>query len=186
MSAAPQPLLAELTPYTDNNPPPLKDWHPQPSRDIDMVIDRTGCWFYEGSEVPQGLVQQLAAVLRNEGTTYYLVSPVEKYRITVEEAPFSAVRMDVTGEGQDQSLHFTTSLGDRVTLDASHPLRLAVYTDGRQPSPYILVRDGLEALLTEQLYFQLADLFVSDTSFTMLGVWSEGRFSSLCKASAVF
>ncbi|MAF08792.1 MAG: proteophosphoglycan precursor [Acidiferrobacteraceae bacterium] len=179
-------LFKELDRYTDDDLPPVMDWRPEECHDIDMRIDRSGSWFHEGTQIDNQRMVRLASILRIEGPSYYLVTPEIKFRIEVEDVPFVAVVMDVVGEGPKQSLQFTTNIGDQVTLDSSHPLRLEVYSNGDEPVPYITVRNDLEAVLPRDLYYQLADLFVTDASSTMLGVWSEGTFTTLCKATAVF
>lgn len=179
-------LLKELDRYSDSELPPVKDWQPQERRDIDLRIDRTGRWFLEEEQIhDQRMVRRLSTVLRKEESSYYLVTPAAKRSIEVEDVPFVVVLMEVVGEGAKQSLHFETNVGDQVTLNDSHPLRLQINPIG-EPSPYIRVRHDLEAILTRNVYYQLADLLVADASSTMLGVWSQGAFTALCKATAVF
>lgn len=179
-------LLKELDRYSDSDLPPVEDWHPQERRDILLRIDRSGRWFLGEEQInDQRMVRRFSTVLRKEESSYYLVTPAAKRSIEVEDVPFVAVLMDVVGEGSKQSLRFETNVGDLVTLNDSHPLRLQINPID-EPSPYIRVRHELEAILTRDVYYQLADLLVADASSTMLGVWSEGAFTALCKATAVF
>ncbi len=184
---APYSLLKGLGEYSENDLPPVNDWHPDVCRDIDIRIDRAGNWFHEGSQIQrERMVRLFSTVLRKEDSSYYLVTPVEKCRIEVEDAPFIAVLMDVKGAGREQSLHFTTNVGDRITLDKNHPLRFEIDPTSGEPSPYIRVRDSLDALLNRNVYYQLSDLLEVDDTSTMVGVWSEGSFTALAKSTAVF
>lgn len=136
-------------------------WNPPFCGDLDMVIKRDGSWFYLGSPIGrQALVSLFASVLRLEDGKYYLVTPVEKIGITVEDAPFTAI--DVQRQGED--LVFTTNVGDQVTAGPDHAIRVAFDAAG-EPSPYIHIRRGLEALITRSMYYHL----VSWATETALG-----------------
>ena len=125
-----------------------------------MRIARDGTWFYHGSPIGRKrLVRLFATVLKREPDgQYYLETPVEKGRIEVEDAPFVAVAVTVSGEGSDASLRFRTNLDDEITAGPDCPIRVDRDSLTGEPSPYVMVRDGLEALF---------------------GVWSEGVFFSL-------
>jgi hypothetical protein len=150
---------------------------------FDIHISRDGTWWYRGSPIGRmPLVKLFASVLRrDEAGTYWLVTPVERGRITVEDAPFTAVELTVTGEGQEQILVFRTNLDDNVSADENHPLRVDDDKVTRAPNPYIFVRDGLEARLTRPVFYQLVDLGreerVGDS--VQFGVWSKGKFFPL-------
>ena len=127
----------------------------------------------------QRLVRLFSTVLRREDDgEYYLVTPVEKCRIRVEDAPFQAILMQVTGDGRRQVLSFTTNVADEVIAGPSHAIRVDVDPATDQPSPYLLVRDGLEALISRNVYYQLVDLLVCEQvdGEDWLGVWSQGKF----------
>jgi hypothetical protein len=150
--------------------------------DLDMRIARDGTWFYRGSPIRRmPLVKLFASVLRREGDgSYWLVTPVERGRVVVEDAPFIAVAVDRHGEGRAQRLIFRTNLDEIVTADADHQLRVETAADGT-PAPYILVRPGLEALLARPVFYDLAEwgeeeLVAGEMQF---GVWSSGRFFRL-------
>jgi uncharacterized protein len=150
--------------------------------DLDIRIARDGTWYYRGSPISRlPLVKLFASVLRREREGgYWLVTPAERGRIQVEDAPFLAVELTVTGKGRGQQLIFRTNLDDIVTAGRDHPLRVEVASSG-EPSPYILVRDGLEARLSRPVFYQLAELAL-DTPFageTPLGVWSNSVFFRL-------
>jgi uncharacterized protein len=113
-------------------------------------------------------------VLRRDGDQYFLVTPVEKCGIRVDDAPFVAVRMRVEGVGQTQLISFETNVDDHVTVNAEHALRFAdeAGTDGLKP--YVLVRTNLEALVNRALFYDLVALGVVEGQW--FGVWSGGVF----------
>lgn len=138
--------------------PPVEKWNPPDCGDIGMRIAADGLWFYLGTPIGRpALVRLFSTVLRRDGDDYFLVTPVEKCRIQVDDAPFLAVEMAVEGEGAARVLHFRTNVDDHVTCDAAHPLRFeTTAADGL--TPYILVRRNLWAKLTRALTYDLLDL----------------------------
>jgi hypothetical protein len=146
--------------------------------DFDIHIGRDGTWYYRGSPIQRPpLVRLFASVLEREADgQYWLVTPAERGRITVEDVPFIAVEMTVEGQGSHQILSFRTNIDDRVVADEDHPLR--VMDASGEPSPYILVRKNLEARLTRAVFYQLVDLAVEQRvgEERVLGVWSAGKF----------
>ncbi len=132
--------------------PPVHLWQPERVGSIDMRIAANGDWYHEGGKIHrQPLVNLFAGILRREEDDYFLVTPVEKLEICVEDAPFVATDLDVRGSGQEAELLFTTNVGDYVLADREHPLVV------REGKPYLLVRDGLEALLARPVYYRLVD-----------------------------
>jgi hypothetical protein len=128
------------------------------------------------------MVRLFSTVLRREADGhYYLVTPVEKCRIEVEDVPFHAILMNIQLEGEAQIISFTTNVADEVTLDNKHPLRLETDTETEEPSPYVLVRDSLEARLNRSVFYQLVEAAVEREieGETWLGVWSSGVFFKL-------
>ncbi|WP_321393013.1 DUF1285 domain-containing protein [Emcibacter sp.] len=156
--------------------PPVHKWNPDFCGDIDMEIRRDGSWFYMGTPIARpAMVKLFSTILRHdEDGKYYLVTPVEKVGIRVEDRPFVAVELQREGEGEQQILHFRTNLDDYVTADADHPLRVEMDAETGEPSPYILVRDRLEALISRPVYYELAELVVEQDG--RYGVWSAGEF----------
>jgi hypothetical protein len=148
--------------------------------ELDMRIDRDGQWFYHGTPIGRKeLVKLFASVLvRGEEGRYWLETPAEKGEIIVEDAAFMAVALNVRGGGTAQSLEFRTNVDDIVIADGDHPLRILVDSDTQEPSPYVLVRGGLEARLTRPVFYQLVDLGVELTldGAQIYGVWSAGQF----------
>jgi hypothetical protein len=151
--------------------------------DFDIRIARDGTWFYRDSPIGRKpLVQLFASVLRREADgEYWLVTPVERGRVIVEDAPFTAVELAARGTGRDQVLAFRTNLDDWVEAGPGHPVRVDQAPDTGEPSPYILVRDGLDALIVRSVYYHLVDLSVErdHNGQKTLGVWSHGRFFPL-------
>src|SRR5438876_7646941 len=150
--------------------------------DLDMRIARDGTWYYRGSAINRiPLVKLFASVLRRENDgSYWLVTPAERGRVTVEDVPFLAVAVDMQGQGRDQRLIFRTNLDEIVTAGPDHPLRVETAADGT-PAPYILVRPGLEARLARPVFYELAEFgeempIAGESQF---GVWSDGVFFRL-------
>jgi hypothetical protein len=180
MRDEPYSLLAQLESVKDKAHPPIHLWHPDHVKEIDIVIARDGSWSYMGTPIARPrLVRLFSTVLRREDDgEYYLVTPVEKCRIRVEDAPFQAILLHVTGEGRKQVLSFTTNVADEVVAGPSHPVRVDIDSTTGRPAPYLLVRDGLEALISRNVFYQLAELLVSERidDKDWLGVWSQGAF----------
>src|SRR5690606_19532744 len=120
--------------------PPVHLWNPDFCGDIDMRIARDGTWYYLGTPIGRApLVKLFSSILKREGDKYFLVTPVEKVGIQVDDAPLLAIDFEVEGEGRDQRLHFATKTEDQATAGKDHPLRIERSEDG-EPSPYILIR----------------------------------------------
>ncbi|MDR9393295.1 MAG: DUF1285 domain-containing protein [Roseovarius sp.] len=161
--------------------PPVHEWHPDFSGDIDIRITRDGAWYHEGDLIRRpGLVRLFSTILRKEGDDYYLVTPVEKVRITVDDAPFVAVDFEPDGTGRDLTLTFETNVGDRATAGPRHPVRVARDPDTGEPSPYVLIRDNLEALIDRKSFYRLVELGTRDNGW--FGVWSGGEFFRFARA----
>src|SRR5690348_16935767 len=116
---------------------------PRDCGDLEIRIARDGTWSYLGSPINRApLVRLFASVLRREPDgSYWLVTPAERGRVTVDDVPFAAVELTVEGEGREQALIFRTNIDDSVTADEEHPLRVAIDHASGEPSPYLLVRD---------------------------------------------
>lgn len=155
--------------------------------ELDMRIAADGTWFYQGTPIRrQALVKLFSTVLRREDDgSYWLVTPVERGRVVVEDAPFLAVELAQEGSGRDRRLRLRTNVDDWVDLDGEHPLRVEERGDSEEPRPYILVRPGLEARLVRSVYYHLADLAESESvgKEERLGVWSNGHFFPLTASS---
>jgi hypothetical protein len=166
--------------------PPVERWNPAHCGDIDIRISRDGTWFHEGTPVGRKeLVRLFSTILRKDGPDYVLVTPAEKMRIRVEDAPFMAVLMDVAGEGRDQTLTFITNVGDETVAGAGNPIRVETDPVSEEPAPYVHVRRGLEARIARAVFYQLADIAVPGEGehAGKLGVWSGGEFFPIGRAS---
>ena len=140
--------------------PPVDRWHPPFCGDLDMEIRSDGTWFYMGTPIGrQPLVRLFSTVLRkdDDGRTY-LVTPVEKVGIRVQDAPFLAVEMAVTGHGAEQVLTFRTNVGDVVEAGPDHPLRFEIKGENSELKPYLHVRGNLEALVSRPVMYDLVEL----------------------------
>jgi hypothetical protein len=151
--------------------------------DLDMRIDREGVWHYRGSPIGRKpLVRLFSTVLRREGDgTYWLVTPAERGRIVVEDAPFMAVALDASGAGRAQSLRFRTNVDDEVVAGKGHPIRVVHDPVTGEPRPYVLVRDRLEARIARPVYYELVALGACEclAGRSHYGVWSGGVFFPL-------
>ncbi|MEZ5832779.1 MAG: DUF1285 domain-containing protein [Dongiaceae bacterium] len=153
-----------------------------------MRIARDGTWFYRGTPINRKpLVKLFSTVLRRENDgEYWLVTPAERGRIAVEDAPFTAVEVAAAGAGRDQVLTFRTNLDEFVIVDCDHPIRVAHQRNatnqpGGEPRPYVLVRPGLEALILRAVFYHLVELgeVRRIEGVEQLGVWSQGQFFAL-------
>ncbi|MGE4659829.1 MAG: DUF1285 domain-containing protein [Arenicellales bacterium] len=162
--------------------PPLDSWQPSIHRDLELRISRDGAWHYLGSPiVRQSLVRLLSRVLIKEGDEFFLVSPTEKLRIEVEDAPFLAVELERLGHGEAQRLIFRTNVDDVIVAGKEHPLHVDEDPVSGEPAPYIKVREGLWALVSRSVYYELAELVqpAPPPGKHRWGVVSEGHFFGL-------
>ena len=131
------------------------------------------------------MVRLFSSILRkDDDDRFYLVTPVEKCGIEVEDAPFVAVELNVTGSGRDQILCFRTHVDDEVVAGKDHPIWVTEDAASAGPSPYLMVRSGLTALINRPVFYQLVDLGVEleRDGCAHFGVWSHGEFFSLGSA----
>ncbi|WP_245972366.1 DUF1285 domain-containing protein [Rhodovulum iodosum] len=159
--------------------PPVHAWNPPFCGDLDMRIARDGTWFYLGTPIGRPeLVRLFSTILRRDGEDYFLVTPVEKVGITVDDAPFVAVDFEAKGAGEAQSLTFLTNMGDKVTAGPDHPIRVERDPETGEPSPYVLVRDRLEALIDRKSFYRLVEIgaHAEHEGDNWFGLWSRGRF----------
>ncbi|MEO1308961.1 MAG: DUF1285 domain-containing protein [Pseudomonadota bacterium] len=168
-------LAASARAAVKGGPAPVHLWNPPFCGDIDMRIARNGTWFYNGTPIGRmALVKLFSSILRKDGDAYFLVTPVEKVGIQVEDAPFVAVDMDRFGE----DLHFVTQVDERVVAGPDHPIRVVRDPETDEPAPYILVRANLEALIDRKTFYRLVDLgeHANHEGASWFGVRSGGQF----------
>lgn len=152
---------------------PVDQWNPPFCGDIDMQIKANGVWFYNGTPIERpAMVRLFARILRREDDRYFLITPVEKVGLVVDDVPFLAVAMTE----EDDALVFHTQVGDVVTADANHPLRFETDADGAV-RPYINVRNGLDARLTPASARDLLALATPHDGW--VGVTSKGIFFAI-------
>jgi uncharacterized protein len=178
-------LLAQIPKGEGKGLPPVHLWNPDFCGDIDMRIARDGTWYYLGTPIGRKpMVRLFSTIIRRDGDDYFLITPVEKVGIRVDDAPFVAVAADDGGEqphhgfAADQLLRFTTNVEDEVTAGAEHPIRVEIDPATLEPAPYLLVRRNLEALIHRNVFYQLVELAVEREidGQPWLGVWSGGQF----------
>jgi uncharacterized protein len=164
--------------------PPVEKWNPGHCGDIDMVIRKDGSWWHEGTRISrEKMVRLFSTILRKDadGLTY-LVTPVEKVIVHVEDAPFLAVRVDRSEGPAGQVLSFMTNVGDLVLAGPHHPIRVTTDPETGEPSPYLLVRGRLEAKLTRPAFYELVSM--GEARDQEWGVVSEGAFFALGPCSS--
>ena len=155
--------------------PPVHLWNPPFCGDLDIRIARDGTWFYLGTPIGRPeLVRLFSTILRKDGENYYLVTPVEKVGIRVDDAPFVAVDFEADGEGAARILTFETNVGERISAGPEHPIRVERDPETGEPSPYILVRADLEALIDRKSFYRLVEIGAHHDGW--FGLWSEGAF----------
>jgi hypothetical protein len=134
-------------------------WNPVHEGRIDIRISADGSWYHEGRQIQRdALVKLFAGILRREADAYYLVTPIEKLVIEVEDAPFVATLVERIDESGEAAIVFTTNIGERIIVDCEHALRIDIDAKTQQPRPYVTLRDGLEALISRSAFYDLLNL----------------------------
>ncbi|WP_424969623.1 DUF1285 domain-containing protein [Dinoroseobacter sp. S76] len=179
-------IAASARAASEKGLPPVHLWTPPFCGDLDIHIARDGKWYYEGSLISRApLVRLFSSILKLEDGKYFLVTPVEKVGITVEDAPFVATDFDVSAEEDVQVLTFTTQVGDTSRAGTENPIRVTRDTETGEPAPYIHIRRGLEALIDRKSFYRLVELgetapFEGEDWF---GVRSDGVFFPMIPAA---
>ncbi|MEJ2418027.1 MAG: DUF1285 domain-containing protein [Exilibacterium sp.] len=196
----PEKLFESLLQGRDHSRlPPVQNWHPVLNGDLDMRIDKNGVWHYQGGAIRRrSMVKMFSTILKREGDEYFLVTPVEKWRINVEDVPFiicqvrvvpesqtcKKIQTEKSGQGGDvkkQALVFATTVDSELVLGPDNPLWLVEDAESGEPRPYIKVRNNLHGLLQRHVFYHLVEMAVPETvqGCNKLGVWSLGHFYSL-------
>lgn len=184
VTPSPNGLAASVKAAKSRGLPPVHLWNPPFCGDLDIRIAKDGSWSYLGSPITRfELVKLFSSILKKEDGKYYLVTPVEKVGITVEDAPFIAVDFEISGEGEAQVITFVTQVGDRAELGADHTIRISHDSETNQPRPYILVRAGLEARIDRKSFYRLVDISTHHEGW--FGIWSGGQFFGLIRSDAL-
>jgi hypothetical protein len=168
--------------------PPVEKWNPPYCGDLDMRIASDGTWFYLGTPIGRpALVKLFASVLKREGDKHFLVTPVEKVGIRVDDAPFLAVEMEIEERGPRQNLTFRTNVDDVVRCDSEHKLRFEPEEGTGGIKPYLNVRRNLWAKVTRALFFDLVALgeVRELEGERMFGVRSAGEFFPIAPEATI-
>lgn len=190
MAKAGQPGLDSITRAVSGakGPPPVERWNPPFCGDLDMRIAGDGTWFYMKTPIGRpALVKLFASVLKREGDKYFLVTPVEKCGIKVDDAPFLAVELAAEESAAGRVLNFRTNVDDWVECGPDHALRFDPEPGTGGLKPYLHVRRDLWAKVTRPLFFDLVDLGEEREveGRTMFGVMSMGIFFPMAPAEQV-
>lgn len=173
-------LMQSAEAAAGKGPPPVHLWDPPFCGDLDMRIARDGTWFYLGTPIGRPeMVRLFSSILKREGADFFLVTPVEKVGIIVDDAPFVAV--DFTREGED--LIFETNVGEQIRAGADHPIRVERDPQTQEPAPYIHVRRDLWALIDRKSFYRLVDL--GAVAGDWFGVRSGGEFFAIAPAAGL-
>jgi uncharacterized protein len=168
--------------------PPVHLWNPPFCGDLDMRIAADGTWFYLKTPIGRpALVKLFASILKREDDKYFLVTPVEKCGIIVEDAPFMAVELRVARDDAGQVLHFRTNVDDWVACGRDYPLQFKQQPGTGGLKPYLHVRRNLWALVTRALFYDLVELGEEREigNERLFGVASDGAFFSMARADSL-
>jgi uncharacterized protein len=163
-------------------PPPVHLWNPAYCGEIDMRIGADGTWFYQGTPIGRpALVKLFASILRREGGKYFLVTPVEKCGIAVDDAPFTAVELRVDDDTGVRQLRFRTNVDDWVVCGPDHPLRFEPEAITGGLKPYLHIRRDLWAKVNRAVFYDLVEMGEAReiSGMPMFGVSSAGRFYAM-------
>jgi len=180
--------IAAGLPRENKGLPPVERWNPPFCGDIDMRIGMDGTWFYQKTPIGRpALVKLFASVLKREGEKYFLVTPVEKVGIVVDDAPFIAVEMNTSGGNNGRVLQFRTNVDDWIPAGPDHALRFEPQPKTGGLKPYLHVRRDLWAKVTRALFYDLVALGeeCDVNGKRMFGVFSQGEFFAMAEASAL-
>jgi hypothetical protein len=180
--------IAAGLPRENKGPPPVERWNPPFCGDIDMRIAADGTWFYQKTPIGRlALVKLFASVLKREGDKYFLVTPVEKVGIIVDDAPFLAVEMNTSAGRDGRVLQFRTNVDDWIAVGPGHALRFELQPETGGLKPYLHVRRDLWAKVTRALFYDLVALGEERdvAGKAMFGVFSQGEFFAMAEANAL-
>lgn len=152
-------LSKEISAASSTGVPPVDRWNPDYCGEIDLRIKRDGTWLYGGTPIGRpALVKLFSSVLWQENGQYFLKTPVEKMAIQVDDVPFHIVHLDVFNQEGGAVLRFVTQTGDEIVAGHEHPIRVVQDPISGEPSPYLLIRFGMEGLISRSVFYQLVEL----------------------------
>jgi hypothetical protein len=181
-------IVGAVRSATEKGPPPVHLWNPAYCGDIDMRIAADGTWFYQKTPIGRpALVKLFASILKREGDRYFLVTPVEKCGIAVDDAPFMAVELRIDDAPGGRRFVFRTNVDDWVACGPDHPLRFEPEAATGGLKPYLHVRRDLWAKVTRALFYDLVDLGEERdvAGAAMFGVASAGEFYAMAPADSL-
>jgi len=181
-------IVGAVKSASDKGPPPVHLWNPAYCGEIDMRIAADGTWFYQKTPIGRpALVKLFASVLKREGDRYFLVTPVEKCGIVVDDAPFMAVELRIDDTVAGRRLIFRTNVDDWVACGPDHPLRFEPEAITGGLKPYLHIRRNLWAKVTRALFYDLVDLGEERevAGAAMFGVASAGEFYAMAAADSL-
>ena len=184
VTPSPEGMVASVKAADSRELPPVHLWNPPFCGDLDIRIAIDGTWSYLGSPISRfEIVKLFSSILKKEEENFFLVTPVEKVRITVEDAPFVAVDFVLDGKDRAQRLTFTTQVGDTAIAGPDHPIRIIFDPETDEPSPYIVIRANLEARIDRKSFYRLVEIGSHHDGW--FGVWSDGQFFPLIASRAL-
>jgi hypothetical protein len=167
-------------------PAPVHLWDPPFCGDLDIRIARDGNWYYLGTPIGRKpLVKLFSSIIRKDGDNYFLVTPVEKVGIKVDDAPFVAVDFEVKGSGKKQKVLFKTNVDDEAIAGPANKIRIVHHPKTNEPSPYIRIRSNLDALIDRKSFYRLVDIGEHHEikEQRWFGIWSKGAFFPIILSS---
>ena len=170
-------IFSELSNLDQDTFPPVEEWDPPLCENVSMRIDRSGKWYFMDSPIGrERMVNLFSRVLRKDDDDYFLVTPVEKIKLEVEDKPFVIIDFEIINKGDEQIVTFKTNTDEIFEVNNDHPISI-VYKDKNEPSPYVIVRKNLEGLINRNVYYKLIENCEEiDNNF---GIYSSGVFFRL-------
>jgi uncharacterized protein len=158
--------------------------------DYDIRIAADGSWFYQGSRINRPALPKLFATVlsRDDGGDFWLITPYERGRVVVDDAPFTVVEMNKSGEGLRSVFTLRTNLDHEIVLGPDNPIRVEIDPETEEPRPYVLVKEKLEALVLRSVFYHLVDQAEEATidGQPHIGIWSSGHFFPIDKHQSAF
>lgn len=172
----PSSIFEAVSNLDEDSFPPVHLWNPPLCDNVDIRINRDAQWFFMNSPIGrERMVKLFSRVLRlDEDGIYYLVTPVEKIKLEVEDKPFLIIDFSIEGSGRHQKIYLTTNTYEEFLVGKDHPIRIEVNKQTQEPAPYALVRSNLEGLLSRNTFYKLIDITTEHDSD--IGLWSDGEF----------
>ena len=171
-------IFSELSKLDEDVFPPVEDWNPPLCKNVHMKIDRSGKWYFMNSPIGrERMVKLFSRVLRLDKDEYFLVTPVEKIKIEVEDKPFVIVDFEITVNKGNQVISFKTNTEEVFDVNSEHPIRIELKHSTQEPAPYVLVRKNLEGLISRNIYYKLIDICVEVGG--SYGIYSSNQFFKL-------